>query len=115
MELTERQRRLLGLCAIRVDGDSVDWSLIARQAQFDEGLDALWAGQVTEASPSARKSAQVLKRGLRDPSALMRRVDAEAAAAARVNARLVTVLDEAYPANLRLSPTLPPCLFFRGA
>ena len=114
MELTDRQRRLLGLCAIRVDGESADWSLIARQAQFEEGLDALWAGQVIEASQSARKSAQVLKQGLRDIDAFMQRVDAEVAAAARVDARLVTVLDDAYPANLRLIPNLPPFIFFRG-
>ena len=30
MEITERQRRLLALCAIRIDAKSVDWSLIAR-------------------------------------------------------------------------------------
>ncbi len=114
MGLTDRQRRLLGLCAIRVDGESADWSLIARQAQFEEGLDALWAGQVIEASQSARKSAQVLKQGLRDIDAFMERVDAEVTAAARVDARLVTVLDDAYPANLRLIPNLPPFIFFRG-
>jgi hypothetical protein len=38
MVVTERRKRLLALCAIRVNKESVDWSLIARQAQFDEGL-----------------------------------------------------------------------------
>ena len=44
MEVTDQQRRLLELCAIRIDGVSVDWSLIARQAQDPSGLDDLSAG-----------------------------------------------------------------------
>jgi DNA processing protein len=44
----------------------------------------------------------------------MARVDAELAAANAVGARLVTVLDAHYPANLRLIPNLPPFLFYRG-
>ena len=48
MEVTGQQRRLLELCAIRVDGVSVDWSLIARQAQDPTGLDDLFRGVVTE-------------------------------------------------------------------
>jgi len=114
VELTERQRRLLGLCAIRVDGAGVDWSLIARQAQVDEGLDVLWAGQVLETSAASRRSLPVLRWGIRTPGALARRVDAELAAAERAGARLVTVLDDEYPANLRLVPNLPPFLFYRG-
>ena len=41
MDVTERQRQLLTLCAIRVDGAGVDWSLIARQAQFVAHRDAI--------------------------------------------------------------------------
>jgi len=40
---------------------------------------------------------------------------AETTAAAQVGARLVTVLDEDYPPNLRLIPNLPPFLFYRGS
>ena len=104
MEVTERQRRLLALCAIRVDGASVDWSLIARQAQFEEGLDALWAGRIFEKSAAAKRSLPVLRRGIRDAEPLANRVEAEIQAAERAAAGLITVLDEPYPANLRLIP-----------
>lgn len=114
MGVTDRQRRLLELCAIRVDRESVDWSLIARQAQLADGLDALWRGMVVEKSAAARRSAPVLRRGLRDQAGLAERVSAELDAAERAGARLVTVLDQDYPANLRLIPNLPPFLFFRG-
>jgi DNA processing protein len=115
MDVTEGQRRLLALCAIRVEGDSVDWNLIARQAQFEEGLEALWAGRIFETSAAAKRSVQVLRRGVRDPHALMQRVEAEIEAASRVGAQLVTVLDDGYPPNLRLIPNLPPFIFYRGA
>jgi DNA processing protein len=115
MEVTESQRRLLALCAIRLEGESVDWSLIARQAQFEEGLDALWAGHIFEASPAAKRSVDVLRQGIRDPQPLMDRVDAELEAASHVSARLLTILDDGYPANLRLIPNLPPFIFCRGA
>jgi DNA processing protein len=114
VDVTERQRRLLALCAIQVDGVSADWSLIARQAQFDEGLDALWAGRLLETSAAARRSRPVLQRGVREPEALAERVAAEIAAAERAGAGLVTVLDEGYPANLRLIGNRPPFLFYRG-
>jgi len=50
MSITTDQRRLLALCAIRVDHESVDWSLIAREAQFPDGLDNLWSGSIQEKS-----------------------------------------------------------------
>ena len=114
MGVTERQRRLLALCAIRVDGVGVDWSLIAREARFSGGLDALWAGQVAEKSAAARRALPVLRRGIREADALAGRVTAEIAAAGRVGAELVTVLDDGYPANLRLIGNRPPFLFYRG-
>jgi DNA processing protein len=114
VQVTERQRRLLALCAIRVDGAGVDWSLIARQAQFEEGLDALWAGRIFETSAAAKRSRPVLRRGIRGAEPLAERVEAEIQAAERTGAGLVTVLDEHYPANLRLIPNLPPFLFYRG-
>lgn len=66
MRVTEAQRRLLELCALRVDRESVDWSLIARLAQLADGLDMLWPGVLPEKSAAARRSAPVLRRGLRD-------------------------------------------------
>lgn len=112
--ITEDQRRLLALCAIRIGDQSVDWSLIAREAQVPGGLDALWEGQLRERSAAADTSRAILREGLRQVDAWAERVDAELAAAAPVGARLVTVLDEDYPANLRLIPNLPPFLFVRG-
>jgi DNA processing protein len=114
MDITTDQRRLLALCAIRVDQESVDWSLIAREAQFPEGLDALWSGSIQEKSDVAERSRPVLKAGIRNSEGLFARVDAEVAAAVTVGARLLTVLDPEYPANLRLVSDLPPFLFVRG-
>jgi DNA processing protein len=114
MEVTEQQRRLLELCAIRVDRASVDWNLIARRAQDPSGLDDLHQAVITEKSAAATRSLPVLREGLRRLPALAERVDAELDAASRVGARLVTVLDHDYPANLRLIPDLPPFLFYRG-
>ena len=114
MHTTDSQRRLLALCAIRIDQESVDWSLIARESQFAGGLDALWEGKVQEHSATAEASQKVLRRGIRNPKELFERVDAEVDAAAKTGAHLVTVLDDAYPANLRLIPNLPPFLFLRG-
>jgi DNA processing protein len=114
MDITTDQRHLLALCAIRVDQESVDWSLIAREAQFPEGLDALWSGSIQEKSDVAERSRPVLKAGIRNSEGLFARVDAEVAAAVTVGARLLTVLDPEYPANLRLVSDLPPFLFVRG-
>ncbi len=67
-----------------------------------------------EKSAAAHRSVPILRRALRDPAPLTPRVDAELEAAAAVGARLVTVLDDDYPANLRLIPNLPPFLFSLG-
>jgi DNA processing protein len=108
------QHRLLALCAIRVDGRSIDWSLLAREAQLWQGLDRLEAGEIHEDSKAARESMPVLQTGLAQLDHVRTRVDQELARAAAAGARLVTVLDEDYPANLRLIFDLPPFLFIRG-
>lgn len=115
INVTDEQRRLLALCAIRIDQESVDWNLIAREVGFSSGLEALWDGRVQERSPTAEASQKVLRRGIRKPAGLFERVEAELAAAEKVGATLVTVLDQEYPTNLRLIPNLPPFLFLRGA
>jgi DNA processing protein len=114
MEITDRQRRLLELCAIRIDRRSVDWSLIARQVQDAVGLDDLSQGIITEKSAAAERSRPVLREGLRNLGPLTDRVAAELKTASEAGARLVTVLDQDYPTNLRLIPNLPPFLFYRG-
>jgi DNA processing protein len=107
--------RLLTLCAVRMDGKSMDWSLLARCAR-DGGLDALYDGHVPERSPAATKATPLLRaalaHGLEDAQA---RVDAELSAGAAAGAWLTTVLDETYPTNLSLVHDLPPFLFVRGS
>ena len=114
MQITPDQRRLLDLCAIRVADNSIDWSLLAREATRPAGLERLYAGQITECSGIAAEARDLLAVGLEHVGAASERVEAELAAAAEVGARLVTVLDDDYPANLRLIPNLPPFLFIRG-
>lgn len=113
--MTEATRRLLTLCAIRIGGKSLDWSLIARAAR-DGHLDELWDGHVPgSATPQARATATALLRaGLSDLEEPAARVTAELEAAQRAGARLVTVLSDDYPPNLRRVPDLPPFLFVLG-
>ncbi|MCQ1579340.1 DNA-processing protein DprA [Streptomyces parvus] len=115
LDITADQRDLLTLCALRTGDATLDWSLLARGAQSPEGLAALMDGQLHEDSRAATKNRpllqQALATGLDDARA---RVDNELAAASNADARLVTVLDKDYPANLRLIGNLPPFLFYRG-
>jgi DNA processing protein len=101
---------LLALCTIK----GANWSVLAREAQRPGGLERLLSGSVGEDSRDGRATAAVLPEGL--DSLAGRRDDAAArvAAAAEAGARLVTVLDDDYPANLRLIAKLPPFLFVRG-
>lgn len=115
LDITADQHNLLTLCALRVGDSHLDWSLLARNAQSPEGLAALLDGQLREDSRAATKNRpllhQALTDGLEDARA---RVDDEVAAAGKAGARLVTVLDADYPANLRVIGNLPPFLFYRG-
>jgi DNA processing protein len=114
MDISSDQRRLLALCAVRIQDKSIDWSLIARLAFFADGLDSLWQGDIRENSRAAAASRSILRKALLSPDELFARVDSELEAADLVGARLTTVLDSDYPANLRLIPNLPPFLFIRG-
>lgn len=112
---TTDQRRLLALCALRVDRQSVDWSLIAREATRHGGVDRMLRGDLAEDSKIARQSLTILHEALAtDLDRAYERVDQEIDIAARAGASLVTVLDDHYPANLRLIPNLPPFLFMLG-
>jgi DNA processing protein len=115
LDLTAGQHDLLTLCALRTGDSHLDWNLLARSAQSPEGLAALMDGQVLEDSRAAAKNRpllqQALAAGLDDARA---RVGSELAAAGKAGARLATVLDEDYPANLRVIGNLPPFLFYRG-
>jgi len=112
---TSDQRRLLVLAAIRHGDATIDWYVLARTAQLAGGLDQLYRGHIPEDSRAARKSETVLAAGLEhDLSAAEERVTRELEIAERFGARLTTVLDKDYPANLRLVPNLPPFLFYQG-
>ncbi|MBY8889119.1 DNA-protecting protein DprA [Streptomyces sp. PTM05] len=115
IDITTRQHDLLTLCALRAGNACVDWSLIARNAVGPDGLADLLDGRLREDSRAASKNRPVLQRALSEGLDSARaRVDDELTAAEKVGARLVTVLDEDYPANLRLIGNLPPFLFYRG-
>lgn len=103
---------LLALCAI----EKVNWSAIARQAQRPSGLERLLAGEVSERSKEASNTAALVQRALEHGLDHQReRVAAELDRAREVGSQLVTVLDDRYPANLRVIYNLPPFLFFRGS
>lgn len=108
------RRRLLALCAIRIDGRSIDWSLLAREAQLWQGLDRLEAGTFYEDSKEAHDGLPLLLQGLEHLDEARARVDQELTIADRASAQLITVLDKEYPATLRAIFNLPPFLFVRG-
>lgn len=113
--INDAARRLLELCAVRINNKSLDWSLLARCAKTG-GLDQLYAGAIPEDSRAASLSLPILRTALsRSMAAERDRVDAELYAAEQVGARLLTVLDADYPINLGRVPDLPPFLFVRGA
>lgn len=115
LDITAHQHDLLTLCALRIGEATLDWSLLARSAQSPDGLAALLDGQLREDSRAATKNRPLLQQGLAAGLDSARaRVDEELAAAGKAGARLVTVLDEDYPANLRVIGNLPPFLFYRG-
>lgn len=109
----EASMRMVALCALpEVTGKQ--WQVIARQARSGEGLERLLGGHVDETTKPARQLASNLQAHLEDlDGALEEAADAIEQAAA-VDARLITVLEEAYPANLREIYNLPPFLFVQG-
>ncbi|MFI1391007.1 MULTISPECIES: DNA-processing protein DprA [Streptomyces] len=113
--IDEARMRLLALCSLRIEGKSVDWSLLARCA-LKGHLDSLCEGFIPEESAAARKALPLLRQGLQGGalSDHFSRVESELEQAARVEAGLVTVLDAEYPENLRTVDDLPPFLFYRG-
>jgi DNA processing protein len=108
----EMDLRLLALCSI----DGVSWHVIAREALRAGGLARLLAGEVGETSREGEVTRARLQHGLATLDARVERVrEMVGAAEEKTGARLVTVLDRAeYPSNLRVIPSPPPFLFYRG-
>lgn len=114
MNVSSTQLQLLTLCALAHDGQRLDWSLIAREALVADGVEAMMAGQFRETSPSAGTARALWPSLAQDRPRAEQRVLDEIALAEGMGARLVTVIDDGYPANLKLIPNLPPFLFVRG-
>lgn len=115
MTSRQQQHDLLALCALGGGEEKLDWSLIAREASRQGGPEQLLNGVLVEKSAAAEKSRPVLRRLVADGlEAARERVARELAAAEAIGARLVTVLDDGYPTNLRLVSNLPPFLFVLG-
>jgi DNA processing protein len=110
MRISQDQLSLLALCQIK----GVDWNLLAREAQRPGGLERLLEGELTEWTPEAAETAQLIRQWRDQQDDLRAAVLAEDERAAAVGADLVTVLDPAYPRTLRLIFNLPPFLYVRG-
>lgn len=104
------QTSLLALCAL----DHVNWHVIAREAQQPLGLERLLQGELTETSKPARETQKLIAGAGGDMAKQRLRAVEEIRRAEDAGARLVTVLDDDYPANLRVIYNLPPFLFYRG-
>lgn len=102
------QLSLLALCA----AGGVNWHVVAREAQHPGGLERLFRGDPAEQSKEARQTQKAIAEGSLDEA--RRRANEELSRALDAGAKLVTVLDEDYPANLRVIYNLPPFLFYRG-
>jgi len=107
----DQNLRLLALCSI----PEVNWHVVAREA-LRHGIDRLLAGEVSEDSRDGQVTRQRLEVGLPGLDGHLERVrELVEHAAERVGARFVTVLDrDEYPSNLRVIPSPPPFLFYRG-
>ncbi len=101
---------LLTLCACK----GVDWRVLAREAQRPGGLGRLREGTVSEASRVGRETAKALRAARTNSDDRAIWVEKQLTLADAAGARLVTVLDDDYPLNLRLIFNLPPFLFWRG-
>jgi len=101
---------LLALC--RVHG--VSWYFLAREAQRPGGLANLLSGRSSEKSSEATDTLATLEAAGHELPTHREWVEAMLADLDRDGIRLTTVLDDDYPANLRLIYNLPPFLTYRG-
>lgn len=112
MSGAEMDIRLLALCSI----EGISWSVVAREALRSGGLARLLAGEVAETSREGQATRERLAEALPTLEERMKRIDDTInRAAEEAGAKLVTVLDrDRYPSNLRVIPSPPPFLFYRG-
>jgi DNA processing protein len=100
---------LLALCRVK----GVSWYFLAREAQRPDGLARLLEGRSAEEGTEATESLTAIHAAAGE---MPRRREAiiGMVAALPAGVRLTTVLDEDYPANLRLIFNAPPFLMVRG-
>ncbi len=103
----DERLQLLALCAV----PGVDWSLVAREAQRPGGLERLLTTSIGEATSDARDAARLLAKARPLDT---RSISTRLASWRAKGLRLVTVLDDSYPLNLRTIYNLPPFLFYLG-
>ena len=108
MGLDEQRLHLLALCGI----PELSWYLVAREAQRPGGLGRLLQGEVSEKSDEASAARFVLRKHVGHLD--LARARDEVTRAVDAGAKLTTVLDDDYPANLRVIFNLPPFLFYKG-
>jgi DNA processing protein len=102
---------LLALCRVK----GVSWYFVAREAQRPGGLSRLTAGESTETGSEAAESVAKIREALPDLDGHRTTVEQILVELEATGAGLTTVLDDDYPANLRLIYNLPPFLTYRGA
>jgi DNA processing protein len=101
---------LLSLCRVR----GVSWYFLAREAQRPEGLANLLAGRSSERSRDATEGLALLKSEQNELARHRQWVTSMLAELDPEVIKVTTVLDDDYPANLRLIYNLPPFLIYRG-
>ena len=102
---------LLALCRVK----DVSWSFVAREAQRPGGLENLWSGRSSERSTDATESLQLLRSARAELEGHRTWADCMLSELAAESVRITSVLDEDYPANLRIVYNLPPFLTYRGS
>jgi DNA processing protein len=110
MDLTDQRLDLLASC--RVPG--ISWELLAREAQRAGTVKHLLDGEVLETSRAADDARRLLSEAAGTLEERREWVRQEHQAATDAGARLLTVLDEDYPDNLRVIVNLPPFLYVLG-
>ena len=107
--------KLLSLCFLEADGSRCDQGVIARQASKERSLHGVLAGEMLEPSKAAHRTGWNASTASPEQwGDAGRKAETEMSAAAEAGAEMLSVLDDAYPANLRSVRDLPPFLFFRG-
>jgi DNA processing protein len=109
MASTSDRVQLLAMCKV----PDVSWNFVAREAQR-RGLEALLGGSTSEDSQDAQRTVIALRAAASSEDERLASVAEIIESAEREGIHLTTVLDEDYPANLRLIHNLPPFLFYRG-